>query len=78
MVATSARIGFVIEPYRRATAETQSIADRYGTEPAQHQHARRRRYARAHAVLREPVDIRSHRGPAATILFVNSEEFLTA
>lgn len=30
MVATPARIGFVIEPYRRATAETQIVADRYG------------------------------------------------
>lgn len=30
MVATPARIGFVIEPYRRATSETPAVATRHG------------------------------------------------
>lgn len=30
MTATPARIGFVIEPYRRAMSETPSVAARYG------------------------------------------------
>lgn len=30
MVATTTRIGFVIEPYRRAVSETASAADRHG------------------------------------------------